>query len=1037
MNTIKGFARVCAAVGVALALPHLATADFGWRPEERWFGFNDLGMFRAPGDTSDPRSTGEFQRDHFRWIHEWGFNFVRLPLDYRHLMTTKTDDNWATFKEDGFKKLDQGIRYARKNKLHVQICLHCAPGYSILSPTLVPGDGTLRTDPDAQAAFCRLWREIARRYRDIPNEEMSFNLLNEPDSNFTESQYNAVFDGAIAAIRAEDPVRFIVLDGRNVAANPSTHFGSVPGTGQAFRGYTPHVLTHWKYTADYQSDPEPTWPLSVTGSAYKYEQPETTVGYYYGKLPDGYPMMVGEFGCCSNTPHQVALAWMRSVLTLFNEKQLSWALWNVDGAFGVIDSNRADVEYEDFEGHRLDRAMLTLLQEMKAAALAVRLPSEYLELEYLTSTGEQYVDTLIHPSVKTRAELKMRYTAVPSAGSNVGTIDQFDGNPHERFHTVVMANEDFADVYLWNKRMADVSGAVRGKATEWNLYTIDAKNSRANTGKGFVTIPTTGSTGTLHPEKNATFWLFGRNSATIAQHYTSVRIASATFWEDDALIRQLVPCMRRSDGAYGFYDISGNSEDAPFYPAGNKPETTSKLVPGPAVGGQVDEPLPEEYEPITCLRSQLVKVGSQWVGPYIDTKYKPNSTKTQLKAKMRVYKAIPWMESGTTRTTGDSGFVLGCAGLSASDVSNGRFQLQANNAVSGTSFNMGYGSKGTYGSFATVSAFGEHTFDFRPNGGWTIDGVARTASGTYGNEFSPISSLYIFARHPGNADTPQDGHYACAALYAMTLSEIEAGELEVVKRKFVPCRRKSDGVLGLYDVSGGAKQEGLSPFFTNAGDTTVTAFWSEDAVTLPKEYRQLKYIASTDGGNQYIDTGIKVDVNTCADLRFALNDFSGAKAAPFGMSSFYAAAEKANNRFVGVQASSYQNATAGNPSVFGKEHDFSLNQQVYSHDGTQGAVFSFSPLNTFTPANAYVFAINDSNAAQFAAPMRLYSLVIWNNTTLVRNFVPCLRKSDGKVGLYDAVNGGFYVNAASGEDFVPGPPLTPKPGLVIVFRGVR
>lgn len=32
------------------------------------------------------------------------------------------------------------------------------------------------------------------------------------------------------------------------------------------------------------------------------------------------------------------------------------------GGFGVLDSNRADVAYEDFRGHKLDRKMLDLLR---------------------------------------------------------------------------------------------------------------------------------------------------------------------------------------------------------------------------------------------------------------------------------------------------------------------------------------------------------------------------------------------------------------------------------------------------------------------------------------------------------------------------------------------------------------------------------------------------------------------------------------------------------------------------------------------------
>ncbi len=39
-----------------------------------------------------------------------------------------------------------------------------------------------------------------------------------------------------------------------------------------------------------------------------------------------------------------------------------WAMWNFRGAIGILDSGRADVRYEDFEGHKLDRQLLDLLQ---------------------------------------------------------------------------------------------------------------------------------------------------------------------------------------------------------------------------------------------------------------------------------------------------------------------------------------------------------------------------------------------------------------------------------------------------------------------------------------------------------------------------------------------------------------------------------------------------------------------------------------------------------------------------------------------------
>jgi endoglucanase len=52
---------------------------------------------------------------------------------------------------------------------------------------------------------------------------------------------------------------------------------------------------------------------------------------------------------------------MSDLLSLWKEAGWGWALWNLRGSFGIVDSGRSDVNYENFEGHRLDRKMLDLL----------------------------------------------------------------------------------------------------------------------------------------------------------------------------------------------------------------------------------------------------------------------------------------------------------------------------------------------------------------------------------------------------------------------------------------------------------------------------------------------------------------------------------------------------------------------------------------------------------------------------------------------------------------------------------------------------
>jgi endoglucanase len=76
----------------------------------------------------------------------------------------------------------------------------------------------------------------------------------------------------------------------------------------------------------------------------------------------GATVFVGEWGAYNRTPHPVALAWMKSWLDQWQQAQFGWALWNFRGSFGILDSGRTDVTYDDWHGHKLDREMLQLLQ---------------------------------------------------------------------------------------------------------------------------------------------------------------------------------------------------------------------------------------------------------------------------------------------------------------------------------------------------------------------------------------------------------------------------------------------------------------------------------------------------------------------------------------------------------------------------------------------------------------------------------------------------------------------------------------------------
>jgi hypothetical protein len=75
----------------------------------------------------------------------------------------------------------------------------------------------------------------------------------------------------------------------------------------------------------------------------------------------GGDVIVGEFGVYKSVPHATALAFMKQLLEELEQADIGWAVWDFNGDFGPFDSGRDDVEYENYEGYKLDREMLDLL----------------------------------------------------------------------------------------------------------------------------------------------------------------------------------------------------------------------------------------------------------------------------------------------------------------------------------------------------------------------------------------------------------------------------------------------------------------------------------------------------------------------------------------------------------------------------------------------------------------------------------------------------------------------------------------------------
>jgi aryl-phospho-beta-D-glucosidase BglC (GH1 family) len=378
----RQFMTVAGALGAAGMLqaqaPTWGAAEaIGHNALPRWRGFNLTDFFQA-FDRGE-QGAGLVREDDLKWIRDWGFDFIRLPMDYWMWI----DSDWRTTRklqpDDVYKinermleNVDRAVQLAEQYALHVSLNFHRAPGYCINDPEREPY--VLWSDKRAEDAFVFHWEMFAKRYRGISSKVLSFNLVNEApgvrEGYMSAEDYRRVMTRATEAIRNQTPDRIVIIDGLSVGNVVVENMVEL-GVAQSVHAYTPAEISHYRASwVDRGSFALPAWPLLNKDGSVKYDRAKLEAHYApWGELVRrGIGVHCGEAGCYNKTPYEVFYAWAADVMDILKGHGIGFALWNFRGSFGILDSGRTDIEMEDWHGHALDRRLLTLLQSTVRAS---------------------------------------------------------------------------------------------------------------------------------------------------------------------------------------------------------------------------------------------------------------------------------------------------------------------------------------------------------------------------------------------------------------------------------------------------------------------------------------------------------------------------------------------------------------------------------------------------------------------------------------------------------------------------------------------
>ena len=198
---------------------------------------------------------------------------------------------------------------------------------------------------------------------------------------------------------------------------------------------------------------------------------------------------------------------------------------------------------------------------------AVALPSGYTELEYIESTGTQYINTGFKPT----ADFKHTLVFEVVSGTNSQKYICGTGVNEGRSGNVRVTGNTIDGIYIHvgsgaAKSLLQSAQTLSGKTT----LVLDLHNNATNTVLLNNRNVANSNTGTI--TSSSSMQLFGMGGSYLTN---GVRIYNSVIEQNGRVVRHMVPAKRNNDNAIGMYDV----ENDVFYPnAGSGVFTAGPVV---------------------------------------------------------------------------------------------------------------------------------------------------------------------------------------------------------------------------------------------------------------------------------------------------------------------------------------------------------------------------------------------------------------------------------------------------------------------------
>jgi endoglucanase len=174
----------------------------------------------------------------FDLIKSFGFNVVRLPIDYRLL---QSDQPPYAIKPDAFKWVDRAVDMAEKAGIYIILDMHAVPGgQSNDQCTGESGQNKLWNNPVNEQRTIDVWHAMAEHYRNRSNVA-GYDLMNEPYADHkmdVRGNLRKIMGECYTAIRSTGDAHILFFPG--ALGQPPQFYDDPHAAGWTNVGFTEH-----------------------------------------------------------------------------------------------------------------------------------------------------------------------------------------------------------------------------------------------------------------------------------------------------------------------------------------------------------------------------------------------------------------------------------------------------------------------------------------------------------------------------------------------------------------------------------------------------------------------------------------------------------------------------------------------------------------------------------------------------------------------------------------------------------------------------